>query len=206
MRCNPLPKVGKPVWAKTKLRLPCLGVNVKCNVVYSINLVGSKFLLASKSSNALLGLGSEKCLRLSIVYPSAAKVPLWLLIDLDSLQWNIGVIRKYLLRKDDLKLNWKCPQRNKFCATEWLELYQIQSDTMSNVNRWPTFIGWPSEERQLPVKTCKYGMRMNYLLELESFINHRSFNCLNIKKTPLLPFLLFIYSSLCQMKQHFCQF
>ncbi len=59
MSCIPLPKAAKPVWANQLTRLPCLVVHV--TFVYSTTSeIGSQIVLASTSSNVLLGRGPEK--------------------------------------------------------------------------------------------------------------------------------------------------
>ncbi len=77
MSCTPLLKAAKPVWANQLTRLPCLVVYVKFRFVYiTASQIGSQLLLASTSSNALLGQGSEKafneCLGVSDASSSAA--------------------------------------------------------------------------------------------------------------------------------------
>ncbi len=75
MSCTPLPKAAKPVRATQLTRLPCLVVYVKFQFVYTTkSKIDSLLLLASTSSNVLLGRGSEKafneCLGVSNVFPS----------------------------------------------------------------------------------------------------------------------------------------
>ncbi len=76
MRCTPLPKAAKPVWATQLTRLPCLVVYVKFQFVYTTqSKMGSQLLLDSTSSQVQLGQGSEKafneCLGVSNGYPIA---------------------------------------------------------------------------------------------------------------------------------------
>ncbi len=84
MRCTPLPKATKPVWANQLTRLPCLVVYVKVQFVSTItSKIGSQLLPSSTNSNAQLGRGPEKafneCLGVSNVFHSAALVQIWLL-------------------------------------------------------------------------------------------------------------------------------
>ncbi len=72
MRCTPLPKAATPVWATQLIGLPCLVVYVKRGYT-TTSEIGSQLLLASTSSNVLLGQGSEKafneCLGVRNVFP-----------------------------------------------------------------------------------------------------------------------------------------
>ncbi len=67
MSCTHLPRATKLVWAYQVTRLPCLMIYVKFQFVYTTtNKIDSQVLLASTSSNALLGRGSEEAFNESL--------------------------------------------------------------------------------------------------------------------------------------------
>ncbi len=83
-------KPAKAVWANQLTRLSCLVVYAKVQLVFTTSEIGSQLLLASTSSNVLLGRGSVKafnqCLGVGNFLPSAALVQLWLL---NFMRWQV---------------------------------------------------------------------------------------------------------------------